>query len=44
MTGPLDGGAIPPTSTTYSTNQEKEEDLEVETYIYENSRLVRVAD
>ena len=44
MIGPLDEGAIPSTSTIHSANQKVEEDLEVETYIYEDSRLVRVAD
>ena len=43
MTNPLDEGAIPSTSTTCNTNQEAE-CLEVETYVYEDSRLVRVVD
>jgi len=43
MNSPLDEGAIPSTSTTCSANQE-DEDLEVETYIYKDSRLVRVTD
>ena len=44
MTDPLDEGAIPSTSTTCLANQDEEEEYDVETYIYEDSRLVRVAD
>ena len=43
MTGPLDEGAIPSTSTIHSANQE-DEDLEVETYSYEDARLVRIEE
>ena len=32
------------TSTTHNANQDEEDEYEVETYIYEDSRLVRVAD
>jgi len=39
------GCGIRSTSTTYYANQEDEdEDLEVETYVYRDSRLVRVED
>ena len=44
MNSPLDEGAIPSTSIHLTANQKTEEDLEVETYIYEDSRLVRVED
>ena len=44
MTGPLDEGAIPSTSTICRANQDEEDEYEVETYSYEDSRLVRVAD
>lgn len=45
MTGPLDGGAIPPTSTTCFANWlfDKEE-FEVESYIYKDSKLILVKD
>jgi hypothetical protein len=32
------------TYTIHAANQKAEEDLEVETYIYEDSRLVRIED
>ena len=44
MTDPLDEGAIPSTSTICLANQDKEEEYDIETYIYEDSRLVLVTD
>jgi hypothetical protein len=44
MTNPLDEGAIPSTSTINTNQLLKDEELEVETYIYEDSRLVLIED
>ena len=42
MAGLLDGGAIPPTSTISTFQDEEDDGLELERYLYQDSKLVRI--
>ena len=44
MTDPLDEGALPSTSTTCIANWLYEEEFEVESYVYKDSKLILVKD